>query len=339
MSKLLLKDVIRYACRTAIGPLLATEHIDSLVKKAFRARTEQLSRQTLAEQTASISALRRYQSLLTLCYPHPHYKEVTILGGKRIKVDIADIIGMSLYMGAPIPDIVELEIVRTLTPQQGTFLDVGANIGLYSLVAGIAVGQHGYVHSFEPVSTTHRILVENLSSNLPSACSTISCAAIGSTIGEVNIHVSEQSGLSSAVHNHKNRLVRTETVPIFTLDSYCKTHEIQSIDFLKIDVEGFESEVFLGAQQVLERTNPVLLVELIDEHLVSAGSSKQLVLDKLQRLGFSGWSINRDTRTLSRITHETKKRGVNYLFARETNPHMAQLTEWETLPITTRFTL
>jgi FkbM family methyltransferase len=340
MNMTSIKNLARYVCKNSVGPIVRQPWVEGYIKKAFQTLTQEISTTPFEQRRTLLFRLRRYQSLLTLCYPHPYNKKATLPSGIHLTVDVADIIGLSLYMNAPVPDIVELEIVRALTPQNGTFFDVGANIGLYSILAGISAGPNGHIHSFEPVSTTYNTLSQNLSLNIPS-CSTSSHMALGNTIGDIDIYASEQSGLSSILNNQKNRVLRVEKVPISTLDEYCRARTIESIDFLKIDVEGFEHEVFLGSKDTLQRADPVILVELIEEHLNTAGSSTAQVVGMLSALDFSGWVIDRNRHMLSPITLTPlpKRKGVNYIFARKTNPHFNQLRTWEHTAITTKVTL
>jgi FkbM family methyltransferase len=126
--------------------------------------------------------------------------------------------------------------------------DIGANVGIYTenilkLIPG------ALIYSFEP----HPKTFKTLQANIKGASTTLNLA-IGNEIGKITIFDkssdgSEHASLIKEVVN--NTEVKATQVDINTIDNFCKENQIESIDFLKIDVEGCEYDVLLGAKEMI----------------------------------------------------------------------------------------
>ncbi|WP_163990844.1 FkbM family methyltransferase [Pyxidicoccus caerfyrddinensis] len=133
--------------------------------------------------------------------------------------------------------------------------DVGANIGYLSLYLRSRIGPDGQLHSFEPEPDNFAELDANLRRNGLDNCHAVQ-AAVGSQEGMLtfapglNGHVPEDGapGIS---------------VPVVTLDGFIAKHGVPRVDFVKIDVEGFELDVLTGMKDVLARRDkPILYIEV-----------------------------------------------------------------------------
>ena len=140
-----------------------------------------------------------------------------------------------------------------------TVFDVGANVGELALLFSRFVGERGRVYAFEAGNGTFQRLttlcqvaaVRNVSVNH---------LALADKEGSVHLHVYEDdhSGWNSLaqrpLQNYEINVkpVRTEEVVASTVDAYCEMHGIGNIDLLKIDVEGAEYQVLLGARRMLQ---------------------------------------------------------------------------------------
>jgi FkbM family methyltransferase len=131
-----------------------------------------------------------------------------------------------------------------------TLFDIGANVGQTAngLVRYFPKSQ---IYCFEPVSTTFNILSQKFSSY-----SNVTCVqkGIGSVSGSANIILHENSELNTIIINgpRENTKIGEETIVIETLDNFAETQNISHIDFLKMDVQGWEMEVLLGAKRLLQ---------------------------------------------------------------------------------------
>lgn len=137
--------------------------------------------------------------------------------------------------------------------------DVGANYGGF---INMVMSNHGdnnfFIHAFEPGQAAFQILVENTEHI---ECLKLNNFGLGAAPGEKTLYYSAPgSGLASLTkrrldHFRKQAIEHenpgSESVKIETLDNYCKSHNIDMIDLLKIDVEGHELDVLLGASEML----------------------------------------------------------------------------------------
>lgn len=149
------------------------------------------------------------------------------------------------------PDLVILQ--KLLRPGQ-IFVDCGANIGIWTLVAAAKVAESGKVYAFEPNPLTFQKLQANLSTG---SWQNIEARpeALGSEEGTVYLKCEVQHNISQVVLASQ---ADTLVVPQVTLDSSLAKLAVAGI---KIDVEGFELKVLKGAAQLLKAQHPWLCVE------------------------------------------------------------------------------
>ena len=185
------------------------------------------------------------------------------------------------------------ELLQSLVKPGMTVLDIGANQGLYSVLLSRLVGPHGCVLSFEPETDMYSALIRNLQAN---ECKNVTAIpkAVGASSGELVLS-------RSLVHGGDNRLVRNRA----GVSQMCRNAAavVDSIDnllgdrpvhFMKIDVQGWEADVFRGMSRCLERNRDVIVFfEFWPKGLIAAGSDPAGFLREILARGFvlqeSGW--------------------------------------------------
>jgi FkbM family methyltransferase len=155
----------------------------------------------------------------------------------------------------------EVNALRKISKQlndkpQLTVFDVGANIGKYALNFSKLLSANYTIHCFEPSPKTFAILTNNVKQDpkiIPH------CLGMGNEETESVLYSNDvtntQSSLIQRDMSHWDEsysLKNPETVRITTLDHFCAKNNIGFIDFLKIDIEGYEWNFFKGAKQTLE---------------------------------------------------------------------------------------
>jgi len=141
-----------------------------------------------------------------------------------------------------------------------TFLDVGANIGLMSLHAAYSLNGKGKVVAFEPVQFFFDKLNTNIKLNKFQNIQTIK-KGVGSVAAKVPIYL--DGGCPSVISKFRDEKGATEMIEIESLDEIVIKENITNIDFIKIDVEGFEFDVLKGARKTIANHKPVLCIEYI----------------------------------------------------------------------------
>jgi FkbM family methyltransferase len=201
-------------------------------------------------------------------------------------------------LGTYEPQISQL-IQKHLKPNQ-VALDIGANIGYFSLLMAKQVGLKGTVVAFEPIPSVYNSLYQNLSLN---HCLQVKAEqkAVADKVGEANMHFDEASPLSflSKLDNMGNL-----TVPVITIDDYLKTQSLTDLNFVKIDVEGAEDRVIAGMLQSLQNFKPTVLVEI---H--SNSGEESFSLNRLQQLDYKLFLVSESSLTPC----DTKARGGHVL--------------------------
>jgi FkbM family methyltransferase len=172
--------------------------------------------------------------------------------------------------------------IRLLHPGDEVF-DVGANFGYYSIAVCKSLKQNCRVHAFEPNPTLHARLNKNVELN-----------AFGGQIETHLLGLSDTEGrgylASCPGHSGTARLapIRNGTqVSLSTLDHFCQVHNITRLDFIKIDVEGFEERVLRGGTRSISEFRPSVFVEFHPAALMAEGSSIDRVVGMLRDYGYS----------------------------------------------------
>lgn len=149
-------------------------------------------------------------------------------------------------------DVNEL-ILKSLS-KDDVFIDVGANIGYYSILAGKIVGEKGQVIALEPIPDTVKVLNLNIELNNLRNIKVIPKAA-WSDSSLLTIYVPEgYYGWASPMKQHRSKSFRLKAV---SLDDISK--KIPIIKLLKIDVEGSEYQVLIGAKETLKKTKHIFM--------------------------------------------------------------------------------
>ncbi|MBX9243460.1 FkbM family methyltransferase [Actinotalea ferrariae] len=160
----------------------------------------------------------------------------------------------------PLPDV----FLATLRGAPGVVLDVGANTGVYSLIASTVRGAS--VHAFEAFPPVAALLRENLALNRTSARVTVVDRAVSDSEGSIELFVPPDSGLvetSSSIDAGFKEGSTPITVPTVTLDAYWTSLGRPPVTLVKIDVEGAEHRVLAGAHELVGRARPVLFLEVL----------------------------------------------------------------------------
>jgi FkbM family methyltransferase len=190
-----------------------------------------------------------------------------------------------------------------------TVIDVGANHGMFSLEAAHLIGQQGFVHAFEPTPSTRELLRNNLAANGISTV-TVFPSALAEEPGTAQLRVhKELSALNTLapvdVTWNRRKLIADQIieVPVTTLDAHTLEHGLQRIEFLKIDVEGFELSVIRGAREILDQKRvDLILLEIGDVTCATAGVDPMELLNELESHGYRLHSINAEGEITDRIS-------------------------------------
>lgn len=187
---------------------------------------------------------------------------------------------------------------KTLTPGMHV-VEVGSNIGYFTLLAARLVGEKGHVYSFEPDVGTFTLLQDNIDVNIYQSRITAYRYAISDKFGTATLtQPKKHPGSGSILQLSQEFLDRhfdvssSQTVNITTLDSILFDKNIRSIDVLKMDAEGSELAILRGALKLLERNpNMKIICEYNPEILETNNISGNEFLHELKEYGFIAQNI------------------------------------------------
>ena len=179
------------------------------------------------------------------------------------------------------PELALLE--RFLSPGK-TFIDVGANFGIYTVVASKLVGEAGHVIAFEPTAQSFAVLRQNIALNGLTNVLAFQAA------------LSEKAGTAWLYHGTdpvRNSLGKDpswegggEYVSTESLDNVLQREALERVDVIKMDVEGAEELVLRGATRALTSMLPVVIYEVNPESSSRLGLSMHGGTKLLERLGY-----------------------------------------------------
>ena len=174
----------------------------------------------------------------------------------------------------------EFDEIAKIIKKDNVVFDVGANIGLISAFMGHRVGTGGTVYAFEPQPETRKELQKTIALNeLENVV--VAPYALSSEVGTADLYFVNNNKLSSLAPVGDNHYGTNKTVRIATntIDNFCSQNNVTHIDFIKIDVEGFEYEVLIGAREMLQK-------HAIKAIQFEMRERNQTILDMLQEYGY-----------------------------------------------------
>jgi FkbM family methyltransferase len=171
-----------------------------------------------------------------------------------------------------------------------TFLDIGANIGYYTALAQTLMKQSGRIISLEPDPENFSFLQKTVSANGGTGVECVRKAA--------SDHAGSMTLFTNSENRGDNRLYANQLanstceVEVVTVDALLEGLGVPAVDFIKMDVQGYESHVLGGMIETLRRSPRLtLLSEFWPEGLRSAGGSPEAYLSRLADLGFKLYEL------------------------------------------------
>lgn len=156
----------------------------------------------------------------------------------------------------------EKEIIEYLKIKHGSFIDVGANFGKYSVIIGNKMENYEKIISIEPESKNFKILIENLKLNNIKRVIPLKIACFSKNT-KMKLYLSQDK--DPGRHSLIKKGEEYEFVKCLKLDKIVLDYKIKEVSLIKIDVEGAEKEVLEGAFKTLKRDRPKIIFEALDE--------------------------------------------------------------------------
>jgi FkbM family methyltransferase len=260
---------------------------------------------------------RRYYGIVFRIFqPRQLFNGVTRIakydGDLKMKLDLDEWVQQHIYF-LDYFDPAGISLIKNRLRQGDVFIDIGANIGSYSLVAAKQVGDNGRVIAFEPVGTVFNRLRENIAlSNL--ANTDTEQKAVFNKNQTLEIHLASHKNLGmSSIYHHDTESGTSEQVSTVRLDDYLAGHPVAKIDMIKIDIEGAEMFALQGMKGSLRKFKPEIFIELKEEALQHSGYSVNDIIEFLIRIGYKQYAVSENGHLIQDLDKK-RKDYYNFLF-------------------------
>jgi len=190
-------------------------------------------------------------------------------------------------------EVWDTKFLQSLLWPGACVIDVGANCGYYALLAGKTVGPSGLVYAFEPAGEAFKQLVKNIELNdMTWVYAEKQALGDSETVGFISISPPENR-LSQGVCLQPG--AGTEEIKVTTLDIFARKTNISRLDFLKVDIEGYEPRFLRGASDTIRRFMPLMMIELYPLGLEQHGCQTPDFIAQIESLGYEVFILKRRT--------------------------------------------
>lgn len=188
-------------------------------------------------------------------------------------------------------DLDDLSWEKAILQKEGEILDIGANVGAFSLKTLLNSNHEITIHSFEPNPYVFEKLQTNFNLN-PAIKNNYKLNKIGlsNEKGRLNFYWNKNnSGGGSFTSNYQNTL--KESIEVMTLDQYVNINKLENITFIKIDVEGYEPQVLKGAIETIKKYKPTIFIEVSPHWWKKSNYTVIEVLSIFEKLNYKFFPI------------------------------------------------
>jgi FkbM family methyltransferase len=204
---------------------------------------------------------------------------VTKINGCKMSLDLYKPTQRSIYCAYKYERKIT-NLVSKILNNEDVFIDVGAHVGYYSLLAAKKMGANGIVIAFEPNVDNYKILEHNVNLN---EFSQIKLYKIGLSDydGEAQFYINPFNDGGSSLTKFDYKALKIVKINVEKLDTFLNDIPLNKIDLIKIDVEGHQMNTLRGMEHTLQKFHPKIIVEFNDS------VSKTEIINYLSTLNYS----------------------------------------------------
>ncbi len=232
-----------------------------------------------------------------------------------------DNIAEALYYGYENLELDELQHFAEFSKRSKVIFDVGANTGIYSVVAGLS-NQNSEIHAFEPYDVNARRLAKNLELNELNNINIWDVAVGDKDGGLIKITVPDNGVICDTVsadgqftEKFYREWINYKEIEVqqIALDEFIKRRRIDHVDLIKIDIENYEESALRGAEKLLREHSPIVFCEIFVD------AKKVKFFEEFMRpMGYRCHVIKGETLVQTETLVQSEYgHGRNYVFARK----------------------
>jgi FkbM family methyltransferase len=222
------------------------------------------------------------------------------LDGFRMWLNPADAGVSKEILGSGGYEEFELALFRKECKPGMVLMDVGGNIGYYSLAACAQTHDDAKIFAFEPEPQVGAALRDNLALNGFRSVTMID-RALADKRGVLRLNVDQANTGKHSLVQSDGPNVRQIEIQTLTMDEFVSEQGIAKVDLIKIDVEGAEGLVLVGARETIRRFAPVIFMEYTPDWLARAGTDTRALFADLAAQGYLIDLIDTRERTCKRV--------------------------------------
>lgn len=209
--------------------------------------------------------------------------------GIEYVLDLSDWIQLNLYvLGSYETD--DLRLMAQYLKTDSVFLDIGANIGLFSLNASKII-KTGEILAFEPMSKNFNKLTEHIKiNNIKSIKAFKKAVSDRHSLLTIYTDANDKNNGMASVYGDTN--AGHERVEAVCLDDFLRTQNISRLDFIKIDIEGYELPALNGLKNTIRQHQPVILIEIDANILKQTPFKQEDIVTFFNELGYKAKQID-----------------------------------------------
>ncbi|MBU2564047.1 FkbM family methyltransferase [Patescibacteria group bacterium] len=241
----------------------------------------------------------------------------TIIQGQKMFLDSEDSLRLSL---SGVYEPFETKIIKSVIKKDNTVIDIGANIGYYTLLFAKLVGRNGKIIAFEPDPDNFFLLKKNVEINGYKNATLIQ-KAVSNKIGTTKLYLHKNDKKQHSIYNSNNSRKSIE-IESTRADNYIN----EKVDLIKIDIEGAEGETIKGMKNLLKKNKKIkIITEFSPCSLENSSVKSKEFLELLIGHNFKLYEINEPKKELKQ-TSPTKllkaytirnRKGTNLLCVRQ----------------------
>jgi FkbM family methyltransferase len=199
-----------------------------------------------------------------------------------------------------------IESIHPWVKSGTTVVDVGANIGFFTIQFARWAGPNGRILAIEPEAENLRLLRCELDK-----------AGIASNVEVLEGVAAETPGtlrLTLNPHHPADHRIGETGIQVraWTIDEIMTERGWPTVSFIKIDVQGAEVRVLRGAQETLKRYHPALFIEVDDDALAKAGASADVLFDEVEAYGYRFYDPAHAEKPLTRVEASVMRQALGY---------------------------
>ncbi len=226
--------------------------------------------------------------------------DTAVIDGHTMLLDANDSLMLSVFGDF---EVFETEFFKKILKPGDHVIDLGANIGYYTLMFARAVGPSGHVYAFEPEPENFRILSHNIRENGYENVSLYNMAA-SDHAGETALYLSKTNAgdhrILSPGGSRKKIMVRTG-IP----DQVLGPAAASAVSVIKMDIQGSEPAAFKGMEKICSKNDLCMVTEFSPMHLAGAGFVPGNFLDVLSEKGLSLYRMDETSKSIMPLSKES----------------------------------